>query len=540
MLGGVFISYRREDTGGFAGRIYDRLTNRLGRDGVFFDVDNIPAGLDFVDVLSERVGKCDALVAVIGRAWNPVSDKDNRPRLDDPNDFVRVEIEAALARGIRVIPVLVDGAAMPRADDLPECLKKLVRRQRIEISHTRFNSDVERLTRALSLLEDELRQREAAEAVRAAREERERREAAEAAEKAEQARRLAEAEAQREEEARRANEAAEAERAARVEREKREAAEKAEREKLGAEAAERARQLAEAEAQRQDEERRAREAAEAERAAREEREKQEAAEQAERERLRAEAEATMAREVGAATAKWTGDIGNAVLKPSQSDAPDRALAAAARRRDGRNWPILAAVVGAAILGAALLIAEFGSRHGNTPAVQSNAPAAQPTNAIAAAPAVAPTPEAAAPSETVAPAAPSNPTAARPAVAPTPKAVVQPEPTATHGAAEQRHRGRSRGCADAEVGCSARTGCYVDRAEQRHRGRYRRSAGAQRGRAFRTDRPVGGSHRPRLRNPKAGTVVLRDDDAGAGPYAARLAGGAKAVVGDSASVASRRA
>ena len=431
MLGGVFISYRREDSGGFAGRIYDRLTSRLGRDSVFFDVDNIPAGLDFVDILSERVGKCDALVAVIGRAWNPVGGKENRPRLDDPNDFVRVEIEAALARGIRVIPVLVDGAAMPRAEDLPECLKKLVRRQGIEISHTRFHSDVERLARALSLLEDELRQREAAEAERAVREERERREAAEAAEKAEQARRLAEAEARREEEARRASEAAEAERAARVEREKREAAEKAEREKLRAEAAERARQLAEAEAQRQDEERRAREAAEAERAGREEREKREAAEKAEREWLRAEAEATIAaREAGAATAKWTGDIANAVLKTSQGDAPDRALAAAARRRDGRNWPIPAAVVGAAILGTVLLIAEFGSRHGNTPAVESNASTAQPRNAIAAAPAVAPPPEAAAPSETVAPAALSNPVAAPPALAPTPKAVVQPEPTAT--------------------------------------------------------------------------------------------------------------
>jgi len=160
MLGGVFISYRREDSGGFAGRIYDRLTGRLGRDAVFFDVDNIPAGLDFVDVLSDRVGKCDALVAVIGKTWNPV--KDNRPRLDDPGDFVRVEIEAALNRGVRVIPVLVDGAAMPRTEDLPDSLKKLTRRQGIEISHTRFDSDVERLTEALSEIEDELRANEGA------------------------------------------------------------------------------------------------------------------------------------------------------------------------------------------------------------------------------------------------------------------------------------------------------------------------------------------------------------------------------------------
>ena len=100
-MGGVFISYRREDTAGFAGRIYDRLARRLGRDSVFIDVDNIAPGLDFVEVLSERVGQCDALVAVIGRGWASSADKDNRRRIDDPHDFVRIEIEAALERGVR-------------------------------------------------------------------------------------------------------------------------------------------------------------------------------------------------------------------------------------------------------------------------------------------------------------------------------------------------------------------------------------------------------------------------------------------------------
>ena len=237
VLGGVFISYRRDDSGGFAGRIYDRLTNRLGRESVFFDVDNIPPGADFVDVLSERVGKCDALIAVIGRDWISAAGKDSRRRLDDPNDFVRIEIEAALARGVRVIPVLVEGAAMPNADELPESLKKLARRQGIEISHNRFDSDVERLTRALSLLEEELRQRDAAEAERVAKVEREKREAAET-ERAERARQSAEA--------------AQADRAAREERGKREADEavkKAERARLRAEAerAEETRAAAEAE-----------------------------------------------------------------------------------------------------------------------------------------------------------------------------------------------------------------------------------------------------------------------------------------------------
>ena len=124
MSGGVFISYRREDAAGFAGRIYDRLIQTLGRESVFIDVDNIPAGLDFVDVLSERVGRCDALIAVIGRNWLAAADRDNRRRLDDPNDFVRIEIGSALERSVPVIPVLVDGAAMPNADDLPDGLEK--------------------------------------------------------------------------------------------------------------------------------------------------------------------------------------------------------------------------------------------------------------------------------------------------------------------------------------------------------------------------------------------------------------------------------
>jgi hypothetical protein len=155
MRGGVFICYRREDSAGFAGRIYDRLKMSLGRESVFIDVDNIPAGRDFVEVLTERVGRCDALVALIGKNWLASADKDNRRRLDDPNDFVRIEIEAALERNVPVIPVLVDGAVMPQADDLPQPLKKFARRQGIEISHDRFDSDAERLTRMLSAIEEE-------------------------------------------------------------------------------------------------------------------------------------------------------------------------------------------------------------------------------------------------------------------------------------------------------------------------------------------------------------------------------------------------
>ncbi len=336
MLGGVFICYRREDSAGFARLIYDRLTHKLGHESVFFDVDNIAPGLDFVDILSERVGKCDALIAVIGKTWTSSAYLDNQRRLDDPNDFVRIEIEAALARKIRVIPVLIDGAAMPRPDDLPDSLKKLTRRQGIEISHSRFDSDVDRLTRALSSLEETLRQREAVEAERAAREERERHEAEEAAEKAAEARRLAEIEASRRaDEERRAQEAAEAERAAREERERREA------EETAAKAAE-ARRLIEA-SRRADDERRAREAAEAERAKRPRVERER---KTEVEEPRLEAAAGVARPL---------------FKPP-SAAPERPLGPAITEfaaRATRPSVIVASIVGAIVfLAAALLVAHF--------------------------------------------------------------------------------------------------------------------------------------------------------------------------------------
>ena len=163
MDGGIFISYRREDSAGYARLIYDRIVNRVDRDHVFFDVDNIEPGLDFVSILSERVGACDLLVAVIGRQWLTVRDDQQRRRIDDPQDFVRIEIEAALKRDIRVIPVLVDGARMPRPEELPDGLKSLSKRQAIEISHTRFDADAENLTRWLRRLEEQrLKQAEAA------------------------------------------------------------------------------------------------------------------------------------------------------------------------------------------------------------------------------------------------------------------------------------------------------------------------------------------------------------------------------------------
>jgi TPR repeat protein len=156
---GVFICYRREESAFAARAIYDRVAQKVGRENVFLDVDNIDPGVDWFDALNERVAACDALVAVIGRNW-VAADKDNRRRIDDPDDFVRIEIEAALKRGVRVIPVLVDGALMPKTSDLPESLRGLARRQNIEVSHSRFETDVERLTRVLASILEPLRLRQ--------------------------------------------------------------------------------------------------------------------------------------------------------------------------------------------------------------------------------------------------------------------------------------------------------------------------------------------------------------------------------------------
>ena len=147
----VFISYRRDDTAGHAGRLYDFLQARFGPDHVFMDLSAIHSGQNFVDEIDRAVRQCDALVAVIGDTWLTCATARGR-RLDDPADFVRSEIAVALARGIPVIPVLVEGAAMPQAAALPDALKPLALRQANELSDARWAYDVERLVQALEKL----------------------------------------------------------------------------------------------------------------------------------------------------------------------------------------------------------------------------------------------------------------------------------------------------------------------------------------------------------------------------------------------------
>lgn len=149
MTGGIFISYRRDDAKHAAGRLVDRLITGVGRDKLFLDVDNIEPGLDFVKVLNEEVAKCDVLLALIGPQWLEARDAKGNRRIDNPADFVRIEIEAALARDIRVVPVLLDGAELPVAGSVPPSLEPLRRRNAVRISHERFASEADDLATAM-------------------------------------------------------------------------------------------------------------------------------------------------------------------------------------------------------------------------------------------------------------------------------------------------------------------------------------------------------------------------------------------------------
>src|SRR4029434_1379359 len=145
----VFISYRRQDTAWPARQLYDVLVAELGADRVFKDVDNIEPGDDFVERIQSAVGSCEVLLALIGPQWLTVTDANGGRRIDDPQDFVRIEVETALIRGdIRVIPILVDNAKMPSPQELPSGLARLTRRQAVEINPVNF--DTRRLLRVLS------------------------------------------------------------------------------------------------------------------------------------------------------------------------------------------------------------------------------------------------------------------------------------------------------------------------------------------------------------------------------------------------------
>ena len=138
----VFICYRRDDSAGYAGRLFDRLVAALGRTHVFRDVDDIQPGSDFTDAIRGKIRTADVMLVLIGPRWLTASSADGQRRLDDPNDLVRVEIQTALERNMRVIPVLLPGAVMPGVQDLPLSLAPLAQRHAFEVRDVSFDRDV--------------------------------------------------------------------------------------------------------------------------------------------------------------------------------------------------------------------------------------------------------------------------------------------------------------------------------------------------------------------------------------------------------------
>ena len=145
----VFISYRREDSAGYAGRLFDRLVARLGRDHVFRDIEDIAPGDDFVDSIRQLLTTCDVLLVIIGPRWLTATDQEGRKRLEDSKDLVRAEIEQGLERKIRIIPVLLPGTSMPSENDLPAVLAPIAQFNAMEIRESSFEHDVEKLIEAM-------------------------------------------------------------------------------------------------------------------------------------------------------------------------------------------------------------------------------------------------------------------------------------------------------------------------------------------------------------------------------------------------------
>ncbi len=149
----ILISYRREDSADVTGRIYDRLVRQFGREAVFKDVDSIPLGVDFRIYLDEQVAKCEVFLAVSGRDWMKHLGSTGKSRLDDPHDFVRIEVESALKRQIPVTPVLVGGAPIPAAYRLPSSIQDLSYRNSIAVRpDPDFHRDMDRLIEYLKQL----------------------------------------------------------------------------------------------------------------------------------------------------------------------------------------------------------------------------------------------------------------------------------------------------------------------------------------------------------------------------------------------------
>jgi TIR domain-containing protein len=155
--GRVYICYRRTDTAPFAGRLYDHLTDSFGEDQVLMDVDSIQPGGDWIRAIQQAVTSCEVLLALIGSSWLAATDQKGRRRIDDPDDYVRLQIETALHNQLFVVPILAgEGGLLPLEEDLPTEIQGLAMRQAVVLTNEHFRSDAARL---ISLLENILRTR---------------------------------------------------------------------------------------------------------------------------------------------------------------------------------------------------------------------------------------------------------------------------------------------------------------------------------------------------------------------------------------------
>jgi len=145
----IYLSFRRMDAVAYAGRLFDHLSRHFGPDSVFMDIGSIASGQDFAQVIESALNACDVVLVLIGKNWASCTDQDDHRRLDDPNDWVRIEVAAALHRNILVVPVLVDGARIPDPTSLPEELRPLCRRHACELTDPRWAFDVGELVKDL-------------------------------------------------------------------------------------------------------------------------------------------------------------------------------------------------------------------------------------------------------------------------------------------------------------------------------------------------------------------------------------------------------
>jgi hypothetical protein len=146
----IFVCYRRTDTAGHAGRLYDQLADRFGPSSVFMDIDTIRAGEDFIKSMDDAVSSAGVLIAVIGRGW--LRETNSKESSESHADFVRIELATAFKRGVPVIPVLVQGAPMPAAHELPPDVSMITRVNALELSDARWRHDIDRLVRAIEKL----------------------------------------------------------------------------------------------------------------------------------------------------------------------------------------------------------------------------------------------------------------------------------------------------------------------------------------------------------------------------------------------------